>query len=135
MELVEELNTFLAVTDGDEHAIYNQHNGTDTLDHAVVLEIDDEAFGCGALRKKDDTSVEIKRMYVVPSVRGQRLGVRILRDLERKAKEDGYKRIVLETGIRQIAAIQLYEREGYKRIENYPPYTEMINSVCYEKVL
>ena len=55
--------------------------------------------------------------------------------LEEWAAELGYTRAVLETGTSQPEAIGLYESIGYHRIDNYPPYVGVQNSVCYEKRL
>ena len=51
------------------------------------------------------------------------------------AKELGYKKCILETGLKQPEAIRLYEKNGYKSIPNYGQYAGVENSVCYEKVL
>ena len=42
---------------------------------------------------------------------------------------------VLETGLRQQEAVRLYQKNGYQLTENYGPYTEMPNSVCFKKRL
>ena len=55
--------------------------------------------------------------------------------LEAEARGRGYRKVVLETGVRQPAAIRLYEREGYRRIPAYPPYAAMADSVCYALAL
>ena len=133
-DLVAQLDGFLAVTDGDEHDFYAQFNHADTLDYALVLEaVDGRALACGALRAKSAERIEVKRMYVVEEARGGRLAVTVLRALEAEALRRGFREIVLETGIRQPAAIRLYEREGYTRIEAYPPYAGVDNSVCFGK--
>ena len=59
----------------------------------------------------------------------------VLRTLENWAREDGFTRIVLETGKRQPEAIALYERYGYQRTDNFGPYVGVANSVCFEKQL
>ncbi|WP_407644578.1 hypothetical protein [Croceimicrobium hydrocarbonivorans] len=43
--------------------------------------------------------------------------------------------MILETGINQPEAIRLYEKNGYQRIPNYPPYEGVETSYCFEKVL
>lgn len=42
--------------------------------------------------------------------------------------------VVLETGKGQPEAIGLYQYMGCQVIDNYPPYEEMANSVCMEKI-
>lgn len=94
-----------------------------------------EAVGCGAIRPMDDVAVEIKRMYVVPSARGQGLSKQILAKLESLAVAQGYNNTRLETGIRQPEAIHLYEKAGYEAIPCYDVYADNPMSRCYEKKL
>jgi GNAT superfamily N-acetyltransferase len=94
-----------------------------------------EPVGCGALRRLDDTTAEIKRMYVAPSGRRRGIARRILHELERAAEEFGYQAIRLETGNRQPEAIGLYETSGYRRIAAFGAYIGNPVSVCYEKTL
>ena len=97
--------------------------------------MDELAVGCGALKEFDEFSMEVKRMYVLPEKRGLGLAQKILQELEIWAKELGYKKCVLETGKRQIEAVQLYQKCNYKKIPNYGQYKKMENSICFEKNL
>ncbi len=91
--------------------------------------------GCGALRKLDDERAELKRMFVREERRGQGLARRLLEALEAEAVALGVARVVLETGTRQHAAIQLYRRSGYVPIEAYGEYIGSPLSLCFEKRL
>ncbi|WP_299764844.1 GNAT family N-acetyltransferase [uncultured Dokdonia sp.] len=133
--LVSYLDAELAQRDGDEHAFYHQFNSIDTLQHCVVLYHESEAVGCGAIKTYDATTVEVKRMYVMPSQRGKGLATQLLLQLEIWAKELDYTKCVLETGIRQPEAIALYKKNGYVQISNYGQYIGIENSVCFEKLL
>ena len=94
------------------------------------------AIGCGAVRRIDESTAEIKRMYVIPSERSSGVGRQIVASLEREARALGADQLVLETGTRQAAAIALYERLGFERI---PPYGEYVasaaTSICMAKPL
>ena len=57
---------------------------------------------------------EIKRMYVDPAQRGQRLGSRLVAALEGAIRERGIGLALLETGRDQLEAVRLYERSGYR---------------------
>ncbi len=133
--LVSDLDKELAIRDGDEHAFYSQYNKLDTIKHAVVVYLNDEAVGCGAVRAFDERSVEIKRMFVPPEHRGQGIAKAILRELETWATELSFQRCILETGLKQPEAIALYHREGYEVIPNYGQYDGVDNSVCMRKPL
>jgi putative acetyltransferase len=93
------------------------------------------AVGCGGLRPLNETTVEIKRMFVRPSARGWGIARLILKVLEAEAAQLGATRIVLETGRDQPEAIRLYERSGYTPIECFGAYKGELLSLCYERVI
>lgn len=96
----------------------------------------DLAVGCGALRPMDEPdTVEVKRMFVRRASRGQGISRQILTALENLAREFGYHRVRLETGIRQIAAVGLYQATGYRQIDCYGIYANEPLSICFEKLL
>src|SRR5262249_1403367 len=69
----------------------------------------------GAYLPDDATrSVEIKRMRVEPAMHRRGLGMRVLSELERRARDHGYEWVTLETTKQQIAAQALYARAGYR---------------------
>ncbi|MCW2600469.1 MAG: family N-acetyltransferase [Frankiales bacterium] len=92
-------------------------------------------LGCGALRRLDDTSAEVKRMYVVTEARGTGVATALLRSLEHRAAAQGWRMLRLETGTEQPEAMRFYEREGYAPIDNFGPYAGSPISRCYERVL
>lgn len=133
IDLVKELDAYLAITDGDDHAFYDQYNKLDKIKHVLVAYQNNEAIGCGAIKRFDEISMEIKRMYVKPSKRGGKVAQQIIEKLEHWAREMGYKRCILETGERQEEAVRFYHKSGYKRTENYGQYKGVENSMCFEK--
>ncbi|MDG4788183.1 GNAT family N-acetyltransferase [Micromonospora sp. WMMD1102] len=94
-----------------------------------------EAVGCGALRRLDDTTAEIKRMYVEPHHRGSGVATSLLRALESAAAERGWTTLRLETGTAQPDAERFYRREGYREIPLFGAYVGSTLSVCYERRL
>jgi GNAT superfamily N-acetyltransferase len=101
----------------------------------VVAWVDGEARGRGAVRRLDDEAAELKRMYVAPESRGRGLGRALLNALEREARALGARRLVLETGTRQGAAIALYHRAGFVDIPPFGEYRESPTSLCLAKEL
>jgi GNAT superfamily N-acetyltransferase len=102
----------------------------------LVAYLDDAAVGCGAVRRLDETTAEIKRMYVDPSVRGRGIGRALVEALECEARLVGLTTIVLETGTRLASAIKLYETMGYARIPLFGEYLSSPNtSLCFGKSL
>jgi putative acetyltransferase len=107
-------------------------------DVSVFLIAFDDAgtpVGCGALRQLDDTSAEVKRMFVEPQARGTGVATAVLRALEQAAVANGWTTVRLETGTGQPDAIRFYEREGYLPIPAYGDYIGCETSLCYERVL
>lgn len=105
----------------------------------VVLHEDDEPVACVALR---DASAdlgpgvgEVKRLYTVPRARGRGHSRRVMLELERLAREQGWRRLVLETGVLQPEAIGLYLSLGYRSIPNYAEYVDEPSSRCFAKEL
>src|SRR5688572_18192676 len=74
----------------------------------LIARSDRQPVGCGAIRKLDEASAELKRMYVLPKHRGQGVGRDLLQHLETVGRELGVSRLVLETGTRQPEAMALY---------------------------
>jgi len=88
----------------------------------VVAHDGAEAIGCGGLRRHDAGVVEVKRMFVRAVHRRKGYARALLRALESRARESGYARVVLETGLAQPEAIALYEGEGYRPIAGFGHY-------------
>lgn len=133
--LVVLLDQDLKIRDGEDHGFYNQFNTTNAIKHVIVFYENDIAVGCGAFREKEKDTVEIKRMFVHPDYRKKGIASTLLAALETWAAEINYKYTILETGKKQPEAINLYQKQGYQRIPNYPPYETMDNSVCMKKTL
>ena len=134
-KLIIELDAYLKVTDGADHEFYNQFNGLDNIKNVVIAYKDNQAIGCGAFKKLDNETIEIKRMYVKFAHRGSGTAQAILNSLELWALEKGFKKCILETGNRQVEAIKFYKKFGYKSIPNYGQYIHMEDSNCFEKLV
>ena len=64
-----------------------------------------------------DACAELQKIYLTDSAKGKGLGYALARAVETRARELGYRRLYLETHTALDAAIHLYERLGYQRIE------------------
>jgi len=131
--LVKLLDADLAIRDGADHAFYAQYNHIDKIKNAVVAFIDKKAVACGAFKKYSDSTVEIKRMYVVGNLRGQGIAQKVLTELEKWARELNFSSCILETGKKQPEAIKFYQKAGYTTIKNYGQYENIENSICMKK--
>ena len=134
-ELVRSLDIYLAEKDGDEHDFYDQYNQLDTIRYAIVAYEEDQPVSCGAIKEFSADTIEVKRMFTLESHRAKGLAGMVLTELENWAKELGYARTVLETGVRQTEAVEFYKKKRYQPIDNYGQYAGVENSLCFEKVL
>ncbi len=90
-----------------------------TEENLILMVIRDQqltAVGCGAVVLNGDGTGEMKRVYIDPTHRGQHLGETLLAALEDEALSRHCHTVRLETGIKQHAAVRLYER----RLRNRP---------------
>jgi putative acetyltransferase len=101
----------------------------------LIARDDGRAVGCGAIRVLDSTTAEAKRMYVEPGQRGKGVGRAVLAGLEAAAKQLGVRRLVLETGIYQDAALSFYRRAGFTQVDCWGEYASSPTSICLEKHL
>ena len=95
----------------------------------------EQAIGCGAFKKFDTNTAEIKRMYVKQAHRGSGVANTVLSSLEQWASEEGFIKCILETGSRQLEANKFYKKSGYRSIPNYGQYTQVEDSNCFEKLV
>ena len=96
-----------------------------------------KAVGMGALKDHGNGVGEVKRMYTLPAVRGQRVGAALLGQVETLAREKGISRLVLETGEAPgfEPAYRVYERGGFTTCGAVLDYPDSGHSRFYEKKL
>ena len=126
-------------------ATYDGRPGSCDLPEAAIFDpphgaflvgwVDGEAVACGGIARYDDTTAEIRRMYVAPQARGRGLSRLVLSALEDEARALGYSFVRLETGHLQATAIGLYVSTGFGPIPRYGPFVNDPKSVCFEKRL
>lgn len=111
------------------HVQYNKPDG------ALLLVYENESpIACTAIRRSDEGTAELKRMYVKNKYRGHRIGVELLKRSLIMAKDLGYKKIRLDTLENMIKAQELYKSFGFYII---PPYrfNPIPGTIYMEKIL
>ncbi|MFF0964244.1 GNAT family N-acetyltransferase [Streptomyces sp. NPDC003703] len=110
--------------------------------YLIAYDEDGTPVATGGWRSQDknaegneDGDAELKRMFVIESMRGRGLARRILAALEEDARAAGRARMVLETGDQQPEAIALYASSGYEPCAKFGYYREYESSLCYAKPL
>lgn len=79
----------------------------------------DEAAGCGAFRKLDSATCEMKRLFVRPKHQGKSIGSALARALIEKARDAGYSRMRLDTMPTMERAVAMYRSLGFQQIPAY----------------
>ena len=113
-----------------------QMAGADTT--VFVARTDDgRAVGIGALKVHENGQGEVKRMYTLPEVRGQRVGSAIVAAVEALARQKGVVHLVLETGVGPgfDAAHRLYLNSGFAPCGAVLDYPDSGHSAFFEKHL
>jgi GNAT superfamily N-acetyltransferase len=110
------LSSDLEADDADIHnvvASYAERGGS----FRVVTSIEGDVVGCGGLYPIDERQAEIRRMYLLPKVRGFGIGRKLLEELISLAEERHFERVVLETASVLKEAISLYRKRGFVPVE------------------
>lgn len=96
-----------------------------------------KAVGMGALKVESAEMAEVKRMYTVPAVRGQRVGSALLDRITELARDKGIRHLMLETG--SVAGFEpahrLYSNAGFTRCGAFLDYPDSPYSAFFEKWL
>lgn len=85
-----------------------------------VLERSGVIVGSCGLYPLGDGVVELRKMYLHPSLRGRGLGRRLLAHALEIAAADGFHTMRLETATALVEAIALYRRNGFTRLAGPP---------------
>ncbi|MEO3779148.1 GNAT family N-acetyltransferase [Micromonospora sp. B11E3] len=103
----------------------------------LIAHVDGEPVGCGGWRSHGDDgdTAEVKRMYTTPAARGRGVARAVLAAVERSAREQGRKRIVLECGDKQPEAVAMYTSAGYERIPNFGYYRDSPGCISFGRTL
>jgi len=91
---------------------------------------DENLVGCIALRKLDNRTCEMKRLFLRPAFRGKGYGRQMIDKLLEAAREIGYERMWLDSLPGKMdSAIALYRERGFKEIPAY--YDNPLEDVVY----
>ena len=138
-ELVKALNAYLNPLSPKEFQF--QMTVEQMADPATTLFVArDEAgraVGMGALKIETPELAEVKRMFTLPDVRGQRVGSAILAAVEALARDKGITVLKLETGEGDgfQPAQRLYANSGFTRCGAFLDYPDSGYSAFFEKRL
>ncbi len=106
------------------------YNLSESISDVLIAYVDNIPVGCAGLKRYSNRDVEIKRVWVEPECRGKHIATNLMDRIEEKARQMGYKRAILQTRPIMPDAVGLYEKRGYKLIDNYPPYDKLEGAIC-----
>lgn len=89
----------------------------------------EQVIGSGALRRLDDETAELKRMWLLEAYHGQGIGYLLIQQLINFARQNGYVRIRLQTSPEQMRALAFYRKIGFYEI---PSYNDELDEISME---
>lgn len=106
-------------TDADQDVVKVEEFYEQTGGEFWVVETQDKLVGTAAYYPivRGNNAVEIRKMYLLPEVRGKGLGRFLLQQLEDAIRSQNYQEIWIETASVLIEAVKLYENNGYQPAE------------------
>ena len=118
-----------------EREKYEKFNQLNEIREAILVYDNGKLVGGGAIRRYDDETVELKRVFVHNEYQGQGIGSTLVSLLIEWAAELGYRRMILETGELLAESCAVYRKLGFAVIPNYGPYADMPESLCMAKTI
>jgi len=119
LEDIDLINEYFDPKDFEEELVSLPGKYSKPEGNLLLAFYNDQPAGCVALKKIDEHTCEMKRMFVYPEFHGKGIGYALAKAIIDEAKKMGYSNMKLDTSIRQIEAQKLYQGFGFKNIEAY----------------
>lgn len=133
--LADKLDEYYFEIVGPVQARYAEVNKPCNMNGLCVVYEDGNPIGCGAWKKIDETTAEIKRIYVLPQHRRKGAASMIVTAMEQNAEEAGFRHFILETARTTMDSANLYLSLGYREIDYYGSPAGAENCRCFEKTI
>jgi DNA-binding MarR family transcriptional regulator/N-acetylglutamate synthase-like GNAT family acetyltransferase len=96
--------------------------------HILMAIYEDQPVGtCALIKMKDGSGYELAKMAVSPEVRGKSIGFLLGKAAIERARDNGAKRVYLESNTILKPAINLYHKLGFRKITGPPSPYERAN--------
>lgn len=128
-----ELDQYYFSLVGDIQHRYAQVNRPENMNGLAVVYDAGVPIACGAWKRVDEKTAEIKRIYVRPAHRRRHVASGLILALEAHAAESGFRQFILETASNTDSSHQLYLSLGYKIIDYYGSPAGAENCLCFYK--
>ena len=131
--LAAELDAYYISLVGDVQNRYAGVNRPENMNALAVVYGENGPMAIGAWKQVDEKTAEIKRIYVRPEYRRQRIASALIGALEDNALASGFRQFILETARNTDSSHQLYLSLGYKIIDYYGSPAGAENCLCFYK--
>lgn len=131
--LADKLDEYYFEIVGPVQARYAEVNKPYNMNGLCVVYEDEKPIACGAWKKVDETTAEIKRIYVLPEHRRKGAATMIVKEMEKDAQRAGFTHFILETARTTMDSANLYLSLGYIEIDYYGSPAGAENCRCFEK--
>ena len=120
---------------GDIQNRYAEVNRPENMTALAVAYENGAAIACGAWKRIDETTAELKRLYVLPEYRRRGVARGMIAALEGDAAAAGIRRMILETAVDTADSHRLYLAAGYQITDYYGSPAGEDNCLCFFKKL
>lgn len=115
---------------GDDKKYYTRYSESENIEAVWVMVEDDISAGCIAYRKKEEGIGEVKRLFLEERYRGRGIAGELLKTVENYAKEQGCRKLFLDTRITLEPAVSLYRAFGFEVVFQQGLYVQMEKSIA-----
>lgn len=115
---------------GDDKKYYTRYSESENIEAVWVVVEDDISAGCIAYRKKEEGIGEVKRLFLEERYRGRGIAGELLKTVENYAKEQGCRKLFLDTRITLEPAVSLYLAFGFEVVFQQRLYVQMEKSIA-----
>ena len=116
---------------GDIQNRYAEVNRPENMTALAVAYEDGAPIACGAWKHIDETTAELKRLFVLPEFRRKGVARRMIAVLEGNAAAAGIRRMILETAVDTTDSHKLYLSAGYQVTDYYGSPAGAENCLCF----
>ena len=114
---------------------YAEPNRPENMTALAVAYEDGLPIACGAWKWLDETTAELKRLFVLPEFRWKGVARAMIAALEKDAASAGICRMILETAVDTTDSHKLYLSVGYQNMDYYGSPAGEQNCLCFYKTL
>lgn len=129
LHLFSEHDDYMIAFLDDDKKYYTRYSENEHIENVWVVIEADIPVGCIAYRKKEEGVGEVKRMFLKEKYRGKGIAKELLKTVENYVKEQGCRKLFLDTRITLEPAVSLYRAFGFEIVFQQGLYIQMEKSI------